>query len=71
MIRAGLLLPALLATPATTAKPMVTICSRKGALKIVASRADRAPYSHLAAELVMSPSQVHASVRRAEGSQSG
>jgi hypothetical protein len=37
MIRAGLLLPALLATPATTAKPMVTICSRKGALKIVAS----------------------------------
>jgi hypothetical protein len=34
-------------------------------------RADRAPYSHLAAELVMSPSQVHASVRRAEGSQSG
>jgi hypothetical protein len=29
-IRAGLLLAALLATPATTAKLMVTICSRKG-----------------------------------------
>lgn len=38
------------------------------ALKIVASQADRAPYSQLAAELVMSPSEVHASVRRAEGS---
>ena len=38
------------------------------ALKIVAGRADRAPYSQLAAELVMSPSEVHASVRRAEGS---
>ncbi len=37
-------------------------------LKIVASRADRAPYSQLAAELVMSPSEVHACVRRAEGS---
>jgi DNA-binding Lrp family transcriptional regulator len=37
-------------------------------LKIVASQADRAPYSQLAAELVMSPSEVHASVRRAEGS---
>src|ERR1035441_6391974 len=36
-------------------------------LKIVAGRADRAPYSQLAAELVMSPSEVHASVRRAEG----
>jgi hypothetical protein len=32
-------------------------------LKIVASHADRAPYSQLAAELVMSPSEV----RRAEG----
>jgi DNA-binding Lrp family transcriptional regulator len=38
------------------------------ALKIVASQSDRAPYSQLAAELVMSPSEVHASVRRAEGS---
>ncbi|MGC4052587.1 MAG: hypothetical protein QM757_24925 [Paludibaculum sp.] len=37
-------------------------------LKIVASRRDRAPYSQLAAELVMSPSEVHACVRRAEGS---
>ena len=37
-------------------------------LKIVAAQADRAPYSQLAAELVMSPSEVHASVRRAEGS---
>src|SRR6476619_2900155 len=36
------------------------------ALKIVASQADRAPYSQRAAELVMSPSEVHASVRRAE-----
>jgi DNA-binding Lrp family transcriptional regulator len=38
------------------------------ALKIVAGRGDRAPYSQLATELVMSPSEVHASVRRAEGS---
>ena len=37
-------------------------------LKIVAGQADRAPYSQLGAELVMSPSEVHASVRRAEGS---
>lgn len=36
-------------------------------LKIVASRADRAPHSQLAAELVMSQSEVHACVRRAEG----
>jgi hypothetical protein len=35
------------------------------ALKIVAAES-RAPYSHLAAELVMSPSEVHASVRRAQ-----
>jgi len=38
------------------------------ALKIVASNGDRPPYSQLAAELVMSPSEVHASVRRAESS---
>jgi DNA-binding Lrp family transcriptional regulator len=38
------------------------------ALKIVASQGNRAPYSQLAAELVMSPSEVHASVRRAEAS---
>ncbi len=37
-------------------------------LKIVASQADRAPYVQLATELVMSPSEVHACVRRAEGS---
>jgi hypothetical protein len=37
------------------------------ALTIVASQADRAPYSQLAEELVMSLSEVHASVRRAEG----
>jgi hypothetical protein len=36
------------------------------ALKIVASNSDRAPYAQLAAELVMSPSEVHASVQRAE-----
>jgi hypothetical protein len=36
------------------------------ALKIVAGEADRAPYSRLAAELVMSPSEVHASVQRAQ-----
>src|SRR3984893_6130301 len=39
------------------------------ALKIVAAHSDRAPYSQLAAELVMSPSEVHASVQRAERSQ--
>src|ERR1035441_759404 len=37
-------------------------------LKIVASQADRAPSSQLSAEMVMSPSEVHASVRHAEGS---
>jgi DNA-binding Lrp family transcriptional regulator len=37
-------------------------------LKIVASQGNRAPYSQLAAELVMSPSEVHACVQRAEGS---
>ena len=36
-------------------------------LKIVADGSRRAPYSHLALELVMSPSEVHASVRRARG----
>jgi DNA-binding Lrp family transcriptional regulator len=39
------------------------------ALKIVAAHSDRPPYSQLAAELVMSPSEVHASVQRAERSQ--
>jgi len=34
-------------------------------LKLVAAGSRRAPYSHLALELVMSPSEVHASVRRA------
>ena len=38
------------------------------ALKIVSARSDRAPYSQLAAELVMSPSEVHASVQRAQAS---
>jgi len=38
------------------------------ALKIAASGADRAPYSQLAVELVMSPSEVHASVQRAQQS---
>jgi DNA-binding Lrp family transcriptional regulator len=38
------------------------------ALKIVAARANRPPYSQLAAELVMSPSEVHASVQRAQAS---
>lgn len=38
------------------------------ALKIVAARADRPAYSRLAAELVMSPSEVHASVQRATAS---
>jgi hypothetical protein len=37
-------------------------------LKIVAAQSDRAPYSQLAAELVMSPSEVHASVQRAQSS---
>jgi hypothetical protein len=35
-------------------------------LKIVAAQLHRAPYSQLAAELVMSPSEVHASVKRAQ-----
>jgi DNA-binding Lrp family transcriptional regulator len=35
-------------------------------LKIVASPAGRAPYAQLAAELGMSPSEVHASVQRAQ-----
>jgi DNA-binding Lrp family transcriptional regulator len=39
------------------------------ALKIVAAHSNRAPYSQLAGELVMSPSEVHASVQRAERSQ--
>ena len=39
------------------------------ALKIVAANSDRAPYSLLAAQLVMSPSEVHASVQRAQGCQ--
>lgn len=37
-------------------------------LKLVATGARRAPYSHLALELVMSPSEVHASVKRAQAS---
>src|SRR5271170_8494386 len=37
-------------------------------LKLVAAGSRRAPYSHLALELVMSPSEVHASVRRARAS---
>jgi len=36
------------------------------ALKIVAAQGHRAPYSQLAAELGMSPSEVHASVQRAQ-----
>jgi hypothetical protein len=36
------------------------------ALKLVAAGSPRAPYSSLAQELVMSPSEVHASVRRAQ-----
>ena len=39
------------------------------ALKMVAAKSDRPPYSLLAAELVMSPSEVHASVQRAQGCQ--
>jgi hypothetical protein len=35
-------------------------------LKIVAAKSRRAPYSQLATELVMSPSEVHASVKRAQ-----
>ncbi|MES1262086.1 MAG: AsnC family protein [Acidobacteriota bacterium] len=38
-------------------------------LKIVAAGAKRAPYSQLASELAMSPSEVHASVQRAQASQ--
>jgi hypothetical protein len=38
------------------------------ALKIAAARSDRPPYSMLAAELAMSPSEVHASVQRAQAS---
>src|SRR5438309_5562959 len=38
------------------------------ALKIVAAHSQRAPYSQLANELFMSPSEVHASVQRAERS---
>ncbi len=37
-------------------------------LKIVSSGTPRAPYSKLALELVMSPSEVHASVKRAQAS---
>jgi len=37
-------------------------------LKLVAAGPRRAPYSHLAVELVMSPSEVHASVKRAQAS---
>ena len=36
------------------------------ALKIASSKSDRAPYAQLAAELFMSPSEVHASVQRAQ-----
>jgi hypothetical protein len=39
------------------------------ALKIVAAGSRRPPYSHLASELVMSPSEVHACVKRAQISQ--
>ena len=38
------------------------------ALKLVAAGSRRPPYSHLALELVMSPSEVHASVKRASAS---
>jgi hypothetical protein len=37
-------------------------------LKLVAAGSRRVPYSHLAFELVMSPSEVHASVKRARTS---
>ena len=36
------------------------------ALKIAAGRSGRAPYAQLAGELGMSPSEVHASVKRAQ-----
>jgi hypothetical protein len=36
------------------------------ALKILAAKSGRAPYPQLAGELVMSPSEVHASVHRAD-----
>ena len=39
------------------------------ALKIVAAGSRRSPYSQLASELVMSPSEVHACVKRAQISQ--
>jgi DNA-binding Lrp family transcriptional regulator len=38
------------------------------ALKLVAAGSPRAPYARLAVELAMSPSEVHASVRRAQAS---
>src|SRR5216684_8924062 len=38
------------------------------ALKIVSAGSRRAPYSQLASELVMSPSEVHACVKRAQAS---
>ena len=38
-------------------------------LKIVSAGSQRAPYAVLASELRMSPSEVHASVKRAEASQ--
>jgi hypothetical protein len=37
-------------------------------LKLVAAGLKRPPYSHLAAELLMSPSEVHACVKRAQAS---
>jgi hypothetical protein len=37
-------------------------------LKLVAADSRRPPYSHLAVDLVMSPSEVHASVKRAQAS---
>jgi DNA-binding Lrp family transcriptional regulator len=37
-------------------------------LKIVAGGSQRAPYAQLAVELVMSPSEVHACVKRAQAS---
>ncbi|MDQ2949873.1 MAG: hypothetical protein M3Y27_28715, partial [Acidobacteriota bacterium] len=36
------------------------------ALKIVSAKSRRAPYSQLALELSMSPSEVHASIKRAQ-----
>lgn len=38
------------------------------ALKLVAAGLRRVPYSHFALELAMSPSEVHASVKRARAS---